>query len=261
MTSFSQRPSVPWARVALFVVAATALSYPFRHRSVEWYTALDPILGLPVLQAALEGAGPFVAAAVLTLGFRRQWRPVSFVGSSAARAGQMMAVPPVVFAAIGLPNGEGLSPHLYGLLAGLLVLGYCILEEVGWRGYLQNALGALPELYRFGIVGLLWYGWHLSFLSPGATLAREFVFLVTLVVGSLGLGKVAADTRSVLAAAGFHFLINVLFLSSVVSVPFTRKLLLVGGCLVLWAPILWGWSADAEESDPQGGDRRSVPPS
>lgn len=247
MISFSHRSSVPWGRVGSFVVAATALSYPFRHGSFEWYRTLEPILGLPVLQAVLEGSGPFVAATVLTLGFRRQWRPVSFAGSSAARAGQMMAVPPLVFAVVGLPNAEGLSSHLYGLLAGLLMLGYCILEEVGWRGYLQNALGALPDLYRFGIVGVLWYGWHLSFLSPGTTLAREFVFLVILVLGSLGLGKVAADTRSVLAAAGFHFLINVLFLSSVISVPFTRKLLLVGGCLVLWIPILWGWRADSGE--------------
>jgi len=244
MAASPPRSSVPWNRVVLFFVVATALSYPFRHGLFNWYTALEPVLGLPVMQAILEGSGPFVAAAVLTVGFRRQWHPVSFLGSVPSRAGLTMAVPPLVFAVIGLPNSTGISPHLYGLCAGLLVLGYCILEEAGWRGYLQNALDPLPDWQRFGLVGLLWYGWHLSFLSPEATMGRESMFLAAMVLGSLGLGKVAADTRSVVVVAGFHLVINVLFLSSVVQVPFTHKLLLAGGCILLWTPILWGWPSE-----------------
>jgi hypothetical protein len=124
MASSPPRSSVPWSRVVLFFVTATALSYPFRHALFDWYTALEPVLGLPVIQAMLEGSGPFVGAAVFTVGFRRQWRPVSFVGTSPSRASLTMAVPPLVFAIIGLPNSEDISPHLYGLCAGLLVLGY-----------------------------------------------------------------------------------------------------------------------------------------
>lgn len=201
------------------------------------------------MQAVLEGTVPFLAAAILTPGFHRRWRPVSFLGFSAARAGLMMVVPPVVFAGIGLPSAEGPSPHLYGLLAGLLVLGYGILEAVGWRGHLQNALNPLPAVYRFGVEGILWSGGHLNVLSAGATLVGVGLFCAVLLLGSYGLGKVAADPQSVLVAAGFHFLINVLFLCSVVSISFTRKLVPVGGCLVLWEPILWGWTANAEAKE------------
>ncbi|WP_431978688.1 CPBP family glutamic-type intramembrane protease [Salinibacter sp.] len=139
----------------------------------------------------------------------------------------------------------------------------CVLEEVGWRGYLQNALDSLPDWQRFGLVGLLWYGWHLSFLSPTTTIGRESMFLAVMVLGSLGLGKVAADTRSALVVAGFHLVVNVLFLSSVVPVPFARKLLLVGGCILLWTPILWGWPpgkiewARDDKTDPDGVDSRA----
>jgi len=95
----------------------------------------------------------------------------------------------------------------------------------------------------------LWSLWHLSFLYTDTSLGQEGLFLLALVGGSFGLGRVVAETRSVCAAAGFQFAINILFLSGVVQVTFARGLVLVGICALLWASLLWGWSDHAETEE------------
>jgi len=39
---------------------------------------------------------------------------------------------------IGVQNKYGINTHLYGLIAAFGSFIYCIMEEYGWRGYLQE---------------------------------------------------------------------------------------------------------------------------
>jgi membrane protease YdiL (CAAX protease family) len=84
------------------------------------------------------------------------------------------------------------------------VLVYGLLEEIGWRGFLQEQLKDLPKIYSILIITLLWFAWHLNFQLS----ASNLVFFAIILAGTWGIGKVYDKTFSLLAVAGFHSLNN-----------------------------------------------------
>ena len=70
----------------------------------------------------------------------------------------------------------------------------------GWAEGLGPCIGALVAVIMFGRK----FFWHLRFhLSLGSLL-----FLIILVLGSWGIGRIAKDTHSLMACACFHTLYN-----------------------------------------------------
>lgn len=103
------------------------------------------------------------------------------------------------------------------------ILIYGLLEEIGWRGFLQQQLKPLPEILNIFIVAILWFVWHLNFDFTSSNL----LFFGILILGSWGIGKVANHTYSLLAVSAFHSLnnffpemntIKVLLLLSLISI-------------------------------------------
>lgn len=84
------------------------------------------------------------------------------------------------------------------------VLVYGLLEEIGWRGFLQEQLKDLPKLLCIIIIAVLWFIWHLNFEFT----TSNMIFLGVLFLGTWGIGKVYSKTYSLLAVAGFHSLNN-----------------------------------------------------
>lgn len=84
------------------------------------------------------------------------------------------------------------------------VLVYGLLEEIGWRGFLQEQLKDLPQLQSIIIIAVLWFIWHLNFEFT----TSNMIFLGILFLGTWGIGKVYSKTYSLLAVAGFHSLNN-----------------------------------------------------
>lgn len=84
------------------------------------------------------------------------------------------------------------------------ILIYGLLEEIGWRGFLQQELKTLPAFLNIVIVAALWFIWHLNFDFTSANL----LFLGILLLGTWGIGKVADNTHSLLAVAAIHSLNN-----------------------------------------------------
>ncbi|MFD2476128.1 CPBP family intramembrane glutamic endopeptidase [Epilithonimonas zeae] len=80
------------------------------------------------------------------------------------------------------------------------VLVYGLLEEIGWRGFLQEQLKNLPKLQSIIIITVLWFIWHLNFEFTDSNM----IFLGVLFLGTWGIGKVYNNTYSLLAVAGFH---------------------------------------------------------
>lgn len=84
------------------------------------------------------------------------------------------------------------------------VLVYGLLEEIGWRGFLQQQLKPLPKIYSIILIATLWFSWHLNFdLST-----NNLIFFGIIFLGAWGIGKVYDKTASLLAAAGVHSLNN-----------------------------------------------------
>ncbi|WEK69866.1 MAG: CPBP family intramembrane metalloprotease [Candidatus Chryseobacterium colombiense] len=84
------------------------------------------------------------------------------------------------------------------------VLVYGLLEEIGWRGFLQEQLKDLPKFQSIIIIAVLWFIWHLNFEFT----TSNIFFLGVLFLATWGIGKVYSKTYSLLAVAGFHSLNN-----------------------------------------------------
>lgn len=92
----------------------------------------------------------------------------------------------------------------FPILLMFTVLAYGLLEEIGWRGFLQEQLKSLPKLTSILIIAVLWFAWHLNFeITPS-----NMIFFGIIFFGSWGIGKVYTSTGSLLAVAGVHSLNN-----------------------------------------------------
>jgi hypothetical protein len=55
-------------------------------------------------------------------------------------------------------------------------------EELGWRGYLADALQGLPAWTRYRMTALLWWPWHLRFETTFDWLGFPLIVLASSVV-------------------------------------------------------------------------------
>ncbi|WP_433831062.1 CPBP family intramembrane glutamic endopeptidase [Flavobacterium anhuiense] len=92
----------------------------------------------------------------------------------------------------------------FPILLMFTVLVYGLLEEIGWRGFLQEQLKSLPKFISILIIAVLWFAWHLNFeMTPS-----NMIFFGIIFFGTWGIGKVYTSTGSLLAVAGVHSLNN-----------------------------------------------------
>ena len=89
------------------------------------------------------------------------------------------------------------------------------MEEYGWRGYLQEELKPLKSWKKYLIIGFLWYLWHLTFLTK-ASIRDNLFFLAMMVFRSGGIGQVAESTKSIVACACFHLIIQIMMFNALI---------------------------------------------
>ncbi len=179
---------IKWKAIALFYVIAVLIraivlrnedfgSSPFSYWLWAW----------------AEGLGPCVGALVAILVFRRRFY-CTLTGRSLMKSVITVALPLVICFLLD----RGLSLTLLNLIF------YSLLEEVGWRGYLQGELKDMNPPLRVFVIGTMWFLWH---ITVGLNLA-SLAFYGVLLFGSWGIGNIARDTRSLIACACFHTLFN-----------------------------------------------------
>ena len=89
-------------------------------------------------------------------------------------------------------------------IAIITILVYGLVEEIGWRGFLQQALISLPKFTRILIITTLWFIWHLNFDVSVSNLT----FFLILLLGSWVLGFLAEKTNSLFCVSAIHSLNN-----------------------------------------------------
>ena len=117
--------------------------------------------------------------------------------------------------------------------------------------YNLEELKNLNPIKRYFLIGFVWYFWHLSFLTD-ATLSENLIFLSMLILGSWGIGQVADSTKSILASACFHLIIQIMMFNSLIKngLDGTQKLIILGVSVFLWIVILKKWKKnDLQLSD------------
>jgi len=235
-------------RLLLFISIGYGLSNIFRFDIFQFNKVLEYNFkwSYLIIEGLLEGCGIFIAG-LLGLYLLRKQRKVniSFFGTSRSKSLIMFSIPTVLLIIIGVQNKYGINSHLFGLIAALGTFIYCIMEEYGWRGYLQEELKFLKPIAKFLLIGIIWYAWHLSFLTE-ATLLDNMYFLGALIFGSWGIGQVAELTNSILASSCFHFIINIMMYNHFFNDAFTgnSKLIILIVSITLWVFILREWKKD-----------------
>ena len=180
--------SIHFGAIALFYVIALTLRLTTLIIGYK-YPALRENYVFPLS----TGLGPILGALIAMAVFKRQTE-YTITGISTWKSIVTIAVPCLVFGIIG-----GLN---MGVLC-LLAFTYGLLEEYGWRGFLQYELRQFPTWQYVLVITLMWFLWHLDLNQ------RDMLpFFLLLLFASWGIGKVATDTHSLLFCAAFHGIVN-----------------------------------------------------
>ncbi len=240
--------SVHWRAVVTFFVLACAWSWPLfwlRDMQPETWAALP--IPHPLRMTAIMW-GPGLAALLCWRLFRpRVPRRSRLFGKHWRRALAFYAVPMLVLAAIGVESPDPASPQrIHAMFLLIAVLGFinCLGEELGWRGFLQDALHPLRNLPRYVLIGLLWAGWHFTNLfasrpDPMEVLRYLAWYLPVTIALSFLLGQGVERSRAIAVAVTLHAWVN---LSWEFASPTLWAVLAVS--LPFWGWLLWTWPQD-----------------
>ncbi len=160
---------------------------------VNRYPSIETNFALRASASLATGLGPANGALVAMFIFKRKTE-YTLLGKSAWKSIVTIVIPCIVFGIIG---GWELG------LTCLVAFAYGLLEEYGWRGFLQYELRNLPVWQYVLIITVMWFLWHLDL-----NLLSSLPFFLLLLFASWGIGKVVSETHSLLLCAAFHGIAN-----------------------------------------------------
>ena len=160
---------------------------------VNKFPSIETNNALQILAALATGLGPAIGALVAMFVFKRKTE-YTLIGKSVWKSIATIVVPCIVFGIIG---GWNMGVICFWAFA------YGLLEEYGWRGFLQYELRNLPVWQYVLIITVMWFLWHLDL-----NLRSVLPFFLLLLFASWGIGKVVSDTHSLLLCAAFHGIVN-----------------------------------------------------
>ena len=223
------------------------MSNVFRFDLLNLYKSKETLTVLELLLTSPLGAIGLLIGALISLYLLKKERKLSFslFGTSWKWSLIMLSIPIILLAIFGVQNENGLNAHYYGLIGGIGTLIYCFCEEIGWRGYLQDELKSVKEWKRVLLIGVLWYLWHLSFIS-NQNFIDNIQFLGWMIFGSWGIGKVIDLTKSIIAATCFHMIINIMMFNTLMKngIDGSSKLIILGVSVAIWILILIIWGKE-----------------
>ncbi|MBN4072601.1 CPBP family intramembrane metalloprotease [Crocinitomix catalasitica] len=186
--------------------------------------------------------GPGIAAIIVLLLFRKKHpRTITFFGTSTIKSLAFWFLPLFALAIPGIENSSGINPHLYpvlilGLIGFLTILG----EELGWRGFLQDALRPLPTIPKYLLIGFLWEIWHFTNrMSRGElpqVVIKVAIWVLALSVLSFIMGKATDKSKSVIVAVTIHAWVNL-----TAEHPNLWTFVVLGISILFWMVMLWTW--------------------
>ena len=224
-----------WKYISLFLLLAFGISAPihlgyidntFKAFSNDWIISDWVYL--------IAGFGPFTAGLIVLLLDKSVSSRITIWGNEKLKNILIALLPVFSFSIIGLENSNDINIHYYGFLYASINIIYAFLEEFGWRRYLQNALEGINKNWKYILIGIVWWIWHLRF----ETHFDIFIFPLICIGGAYLLGKLADDTKSILPVVTIHTLIILLTNS---GTPTKNKMIGAGLTIIAWIIIEQLW--------------------
>lgn len=237
-----------WTAVIVFYFIACAISWPlfaWRDLYPESWAASNIPNGIRNLGLMW---GPGIAAIFCFILFRKiHVRTITFMGSSVLKSLLFFLSPYLVWLIILLinPDKKTIEP---AFLLQLMPFGFLMIlgEELGWRGFLQDALRPLKEWKRWLILGLMWEFWHFTRGMVHGELpqiiVRKTVMILSVLILTYIIGKLTDKTKSLLIAVTLHSWANIQFEFVHINTQ------IAGGISVLiWAMLIWKWEGQKRD--------------
>lgn len=224
-----------WKYISLFVILAIGISAPVHlgyidksYKSItnEWIVSYWVYL--------VAGLGPFIAAVIILLFQKSISNRITIFGTTKSKNILIALLPIVAFSIVGMENSYGMNVHYFGFSYAAINVIYAFLEEFGWRRYLQNALEGINKNWKYILIGIIWWIWHMRFESD----FDLFIFPVICIGGGYLLGKLTDDTKSIIPAVIFHTLIILLTNSGTITI---NKMIGAGITIIIWVVIEQIW--------------------
>jgi hypothetical protein len=243
-----EKNNISWKRVVIFFIIATLISNIFRFDVFEFKSELEKLPSWIFIftTVLLEGSGVIIGALIIIPFLKKERKTeMSLFGTSKSKSIIMASIPILILTIIGVTNDFGMEYHIYGLVAASGTFLYCIMEEYGWRGYMQEELKILKPWKKYLIIGLIWYLWHLTFLTK-ASAGDNLFFLGMMILGSWGIGQVAESTKSIIASACFHMIIQIMMFNALIKngINGTEKIVILGVSIAIWFVIIKKWEKE-----------------
>jgi membrane protease YdiL (CAAX protease family) len=223
-----------WLSVIIYYFIACLISWPFFWwRDIE--TESWDLWNVPgLVKTASYMWGPGIAAILCFFLFRKTHvRTVTFFGTSILKSLLFWLVPEIAFSISTFHGTEVLTFSFTGFL---IILG----EELGWRGFLQDALKNISPIKRAIMIGVMWEIWHFTTrMSVGlhiSTFIRIAIFMTALSIISYVMIKLTEKTKSLFIPVTLHAWINTLF-----EYSSTTTFIIFGLSLPFWAYLILRW--------------------
>ncbi len=224
-----------WKYISLFLVLALGISAPIHLGYLdEAYKTFTQNLLIKNWVYIVAGLGPFIAGLITILLQKNLSNRITFWGGQRLKNILIALLPVLSFSIVGLENSDEINIHYYGFIYAFINVLYAFLEEFGWRRYLQNALEGINKNWKYIIIGIIWWIWHLRFETP----FDLYIFPLICIGGGYLLGKLTDDTKSIIPVATIHTLAILLTNSGEVTV---NKMVGAGLVIVGWLIIEQLW--------------------
>jgi hypothetical protein len=193
--------------------------------------------------------GPGIAAIVCFRVFNRtHLKTITFLGSSVSQSLLFYFFPFLVHLILSFfPGTAEHKPQMTPLIYAELGLFNIVGQELGWRGYLQDAVRPLPKPFRYILIGILWELWHftsrtaLGSLTDVAT--RIIIFYPVCILFSWLIGEATDRSKSLFVAFTLHFWFYMLY-----DEPNIHNIATIALSLPVWLYLLYNWKQSFEST-------------